>query len=98
MQKTLKPQKHFLTEDAIDSTMKLLKDKQVYWINIKAPRDWESTVNDTLQSLVGKYPNLKIIDWHSESQNHPEYFYDDEIHLNETGRAAYAKFLHSSVD
>ncbi|MCC4121469.1 acyltransferase family protein [Lactococcus lactis] len=86
-----------ITEAAIDAAMKLLKDKQVYWINIKVPRDWESTVNGTLQRLVGKYPNLKIIDWHSKSQNHPEYFYDDEIHLNETGRAAYANFLHSSV-
>lgn len=38
-----------------------------------------------------------MIDWYSESQNHPEFFYDDETQLNESGRTAYAKYIASVI-
>ena len=37
-----------LTDDAIEQTMSLLKDKKVYWVNIKAPTGWQETINATL--------------------------------------------------
>ncbi len=86
-----------LTDDAIEQTMSLLKDKKVYWVNIKAPTGWQETINATLAKLPNQYSNITMIDWYSESQNHPEFFYDDETHLNESGRTAYAKYVASVI-
>ncbi|HFD6461339.1 acetyltransferase [Enterococcus faecium] len=86
-----------LTDDAIEQTMSFLKDKKVYWVNIKAPTGWQETINATLAKLPNQYSNITMIDWYSESQNHPEFFYDDETHLNESGRTAYAKYIASVI-
>lgn len=86
-----------LTDDAIEQTMSLLKDKKVYWVNIKVPTGWQETINATLAKLPNQYSNITMIDWYSESQNHPEFFYDDETHLNESGRTAYAKYIASVI-
>ncbi|HGF7732787.1 TPA: acyltransferase family protein, partial [Enterococcus faecium] len=77
-----------ITDEAIEQTMSLLKDKKVYWVNIKAPTGWQDTINATLATLPNQYYNITMIDWYSESKNHPEFFYDDETHLNESGRTA----------
>ncbi|MGL9795140.1 acyltransferase family protein [Enterococcus sp. DIV1283b] len=86
-----------LTDDAIEQTMSLLKDKKVYWVNIKAPTGWQDTINATLAKLPNQYSNITMIDWYSESKNHPEFFYGDETHLNENGRTAYAKYIASVI-
>ncbi|EGP5469824.1 acyltransferase [Enterococcus faecium] len=86
-----------LTDDAIEQTMSLLKDKKVYWVNIKAPTGWQDTINATLAKLPNQYSNITMIDWYSESKNHPKFFYDDETHLNESGRTAYAKYIASVI-
>ncbi len=86
-----------ITDEAIEQTMSLLKDKKVYWVNIKAPTGWQDTINATLAKLPNQYSNITMIDWYSESKNHPEFFYDDETHLNESGRTAYAKYIASVI-
>ncbi|EGP4932691.1 acyltransferase [Enterococcus faecium] len=86
-----------ITDEAIEQTMSLLKDKKVYWVNIKAPTGWKDTINATLATLPNQYSNITMIDWYSESKNHPEFFYDDETHLNESGRTAYAKYIASVI-
>ncbi|MCM6854083.1 acyltransferase family protein [Enterococcus faecium] len=86
-----------ITDEAIEQTMSLLKDKKVYWVNIKAPTGWQDTINATLSTLPNQYSNITMIDWYSESKNHPEFFYDDETHLNESGRTAYAKYIASVI-
>lgn len=86
-----------ITDEAIEQTMSLLKDKKVYWVNIKAPTGWQDTINATLATLPNQYSNITMIDWYSESKNHPEFFYDDETHLNKSGRTAYAKYIASVI-
>ncbi|HHB0720096.1 TPA: acyltransferase family protein [Enterococcus faecium] len=86
-----------ITDEAIEQTMSLLKDKKVYWVNIKAPTGWQDTINATLATLPNQYSNITMIDWYSESKNHSEFFYDDETHLNESGRTAYAKYIASVI-
>ncbi|HHJ5108305.1 TPA: acyltransferase family protein [Enterococcus faecium] len=86
-----------ITDEAIEQTMSLLKDKKVYWVNIKAPTGWQDTINATLATLPNQYYNITMIDWYSESKNHPDFFYDDETHLNESGRTAYAKYIASVI-
>lgn len=77
-----------------EEIMTLLKGKEVYWVNVHAPNvRWQNTVNDTLNELGKKYKNFHLIDWNKEAQNHPEWFYDDQIHPKPTGVKAYIKLV-----
>lgn len=84
-----------ISDESIDETFSLLKDKKIYWINVKCPEGWQESVNQKLSELPNRYKNVNIIDWFDHSKDHPEYFYDDEIHLNGEGRSAYAKLVKS---
>ncbi len=83
-----------ITQGHMDAIMAVLKDTpRVIFINLKVPRSWESLDNGVLASNVAKYPNAKLIDWHTIGDAHPEYFYEDGIHLNPTGQRAYAELI-----
>ncbi|HEY3673247.1 MAG TPA: acyltransferase family protein [Acidimicrobiia bacterium] len=78
-----------------DHMMQLLADRQkVVLINAKVPRAWEQQVNDTLAAGAAKYKkNTVLLDWHGYGGAHPEFFYDDGIHLRPEGAVAYADFV-----
>ena len=63
------------------------------FLNLKVPRRWEPIDNDVLASNVAKYPNAVLIDWHTIGDAHPEYFYEDGIHLRPDGPRAYAALI-----
>ncbi len=82
-----------------DRLMGLLADRQkVVLINAKVPRPWEQQVNDTLAAGAAKYKkNTQLLDWHGYGGAHPEFFYDDGIHLRPEGAEAYARFVAQAV-
>ena len=81
-----------------DAMMQLLADRQkVVLINAKVPRAWEGQVNDLLADGVKRYKNAVLLDWHGYGGAHPEFFYDDGIHLRPEGAAAYANFVAQAV-
>jgi peptidoglycan/LPS O-acetylase OafA/YrhL/lysophospholipase L1-like esterase len=77
-----------------DRMMTLLSDRtKVVIINAKVPRAWEQQVNDTLAAGVKKYKNAVLLDWHGYASQHPDFFWDDGVHLRPEGAAAYAQFV-----
>ena len=81
-----------------DRMMGILADRQkVVIVNAKVPRPWEQQVNDTLAAGVKKYKNAVLLDWHGYAGQHPEFFYDDGIHLRPEGAAAYAQYVAQSL-
>ncbi len=87
-----------ITQDQMDAMMDVLKDrKRVVFLNLKVPRRWEQGDNDVLASTVAKFPNAVLIDWHNLGGAHPEYFYEDGIHLRPDGARAYAELIRQQV-
>jgi hypothetical protein len=77
-----------------DRMMALLKDaRRVVIINAHVGRAWEGQVNDELAAGVRQHPNTVLLDWHGYGAAHPEFFYDDGIHLRPNGAQAYAQFV-----
>ncbi len=66
---------------------------RVIFINLKVPRDWEGGNNSVIAEGVARFPNARLIDWRGLSDGHPEYFYEDEIHLERSGGDAYATLI-----
>jgi peptidoglycan/LPS O-acetylase OafA/YrhL len=64
-------------------------------LNLKVPRRWEAANNNVLAVHTPTFPNATLIDWHGEGLAHGDWFYQDGIHLNAAGRAAYASLIAS---
>jgi hypothetical protein len=54
---------------------------------------WESGDNSVIANGVSRYPNAVLVDWHNTGDAHPEFFYDDEIHLRPDGADSYAQLI-----
>jgi peptidoglycan/LPS O-acetylase OafA/YrhL len=87
-----------LTEEQVEKVLDALKDQsRVVLVNTAVPRPWRDSNNDLISQVSGRYSNLRIVDWASISEGHPEYFAPDGVHLVGTGVAIYvaeiAKYL-----
>ncbi len=71
---------------------------RVVIVNDTVPREWEASNNAMLATVVKKYPNVNLVDWHAESANHPEYFWKDGIHLRPEGAKAYAELVSAALN
>ena len=84
--------------DDFDRMMQILKStKRVVIINAKVPRPWEDEVNQVLGDGVKRYRNSVLVDWHTAAGDHPEWFYDDGLHLRPDGAEGYANLVASKV-
>ncbi|MEX1007607.1 MAG: hypothetical protein WD271_07145 [Acidimicrobiia bacterium] len=84
--------------DDFDRMMQLLKNvRRVVIVNAFVSRPWEDEVNETLADGVKRYKNAVLVDWHAAGGEHPEWFYDDGLHLRSDGAQAYAQLIASKL-
>ena len=77
-----------------DRMMGILSDRnKVVIINANVSRPWEGQVNGVFAAGVQKYKNAVLLDWHGLGGAHPEFFYDDGIHLRPEGAQVYANLV-----
>jgi len=67
-------------------------------LTAKVPRKWESSVNRTIAEGTERWPEVEVIDWHTIGNQHPEWFFEDQVHLNGTGMKAYADILNETIN
>jgi peptidoglycan/LPS O-acetylase OafA/YrhL len=85
-----------INPDDFDRMMGALKGvKRVVLVNAKVPRVWEDQVNEVFADGVKRYKNAVLVDWHAYASEHPEFFWDDQIHLRPEGAQAYAQLIAS---
>ena len=71
--------------------MELIKHQpKIILVNTAVPRAWREENDRLIQEVAANYPQVKLIDWNSISNNHPEFFAPDGVHLNENGNNVYA--------
>lgn len=70
----------------------------LFIITARAPyTSWEESNNTEMREFVNNTDNTYLIDWYAASEGHPEYFADDETHLNETGAKAFVECIRENV-
>lgn len=70
---------------------------EVYLVNTRVPRPWESVVNDDLNEVAEAFSNVTVINWYEASIHEPQYFAGDGVHLTKTGAEAYATLVEKYV-
>jgi peptidoglycan/LPS O-acetylase OafA/YrhL len=79
-----------LTKEEVTAIFEEVKDQPlVIVVNTAVPRSWRDENNQLLNQVAANYPNIRIVDWAQKSENHPEYFAPDGVHLIPVGIAAY---------
>ena len=79
-----------LTSQEVSDIFLELKDQPlVIVVNTAVPRGWRDENNLLIQEEANKYSNFRVIDWAQKSENHPEFFAPDGVHLIPAGIAAY---------
>jgi peptidoglycan/LPS O-acetylase OafA/YrhL len=79
-----------LVRSDVQAIFELVKNqRQIIVVNTAVPRPWREGNNALIAEVAAQYPKVTLIDWNSISNNHPEYFAPDGIHLVPTGVAVY---------
>ncbi|HKU39181.1 MAG TPA: acyltransferase family protein, partial [Polyangiales bacterium] len=83
-----------LREQQFEAMMRLLADvPQVVFVNTKVPRRWQDPNNAVLAAGARRHARVRLVDWLSYSEGHPEWFRKDGYHLLPVGAEAYAALL-----
>ena len=73
-------------------------DRTVYWVTAYGKYlKWQADVNQLIFDLAEENENVHILDWAAAAPEHPEWFYDDGLHLNATGQTGYADFIAQGI-
>ena len=62
---------------------------QIIVVNTAVPRPWRDENNALIAEYAAAYPRARVVDWATISQNHPEYFAPDGVHLRPPGITVY---------
>ncbi len=77
-------------EELIAKTFEALGDTElVVVLNARVPKPWEGRVNSILEKEIPLYENAVLVDWRSVSNDYPEYFARDGVHLTKLGSQVY---------
>ena len=80
----------YISERQLRAMLDMLRDRErVLVMNSRVPRRWMAANNQLLATLVPQYSNAVLIDWHSLSDGHPEFFVQDGVHLTGSGMRAF---------
>ena len=86
------------TTDQLSYLMRLLTGSTlVVFVNLKEDEPWTAANNRVLAAAVATYSNAVLVDWVAASTAHPEYFWDDGLHLRPDGAQAYAKLIKAAL-
>ena len=78
-----------------EELMDIIGDRKVYWLNA-TNADFD-TFNPSLDDIASKHSNIKIIDWVSVANAHPEYLIYDKVHPTVTGCRIYAETIYNAI-
>ena len=79
-----------LTSSEVSDIFTELSDQPlVIVVNTAVPRGWRDENNQIISEQAINFPNIKVVNWVQKSENHPEYFAPDGVHLIPSGIKAY---------
>ena len=88
-----------LTEQQVVDILEALKSEpKIILVNTAVPRPWREGNNQLISEVSSRYSNVRVVDWASISEGHPEYFAPDGVHLVPTGVAIYVEEISKYLD
>ncbi|WP_392449959.1 acyltransferase family protein [Staphylococcus massiliensis] len=82
----------------LDSLLEKFNQANVYLVNTRVPRNYETHVNQLLKEASEEHDNVHLVDWYKKSEGHVEYFAYDGIHLEAPGIKALSRAIISELN
>lgn len=86
------------TDEQLNSLLEQFGKADIYLVNTRVPRSYESHVNQVLAKAAKKRANVTLVDWYSRSENYTEYFAPDGIHLEPPGVRALTNSIIQAIE
>ena len=67
--------------------------RTLFLVTVKVPRSWERSNNRTIRECARRFDNVRIVEWNTAATSHPEWLYDDGVHLRPDGARAFARLI-----
>lgn len=82
-----------LDDVGMETLIEMVGNHEIYLVSTNSAVEHRQEVNDVIDQMVEKYPNVHLIDWYAFSEGHPEYYDGDDIHLSPEGKIEYAMLV-----
>jgi peptidoglycan/LPS O-acetylase OafA/YrhL len=69
---------------------------RVVLVNVRVPRDWNDSVNKTLEKTVARWPEARLADWYDASDKR-DLLYDDATHPRPAGQEVYTRIVRQAL-
>ena len=89
-----------LYEADIEETLAALREAgvdRVIWATLRATRTSYASMNDTIEAAALRHPEMAVADWDRYSRSHPDWFWDDGLHVKGEGARAMATLFHKTL-
>jgi len=73
------------------------EDRQIVLVNTRMPDKWLKAVNKMLSQASENRPNVTLMDWHTYSGGHADWFEKDGVHLKPKGAKAYTALVEQTL-
>jgi hypothetical protein len=84
-----------MSVEEFDALMAEVADQRlVLALTLHEPRSFEAGNNEVIRDAPQRWPNLRVVDWHTAAASNPGWFSDGEgIHLSDAGAQAMADLI-----
>jgi hypothetical protein len=80
----------YVTENQLRQMLSMLADcKRVVLVNTRVPRRWMDANNTLIDRVAPEFPNVVVARWSDISEDQPDYFVSDGVHLTVVGQRAF---------
>jgi hypothetical protein len=88
-----------LSEQTIQQILSAVGSKrQLYWVTAHVPtKNWQNTVNKSIQKTAQAHKNVHVIDWYSYSKGHTSWFASDNVHPSDKGNIYYTRLIVTQI-
>ncbi len=81
------------TAAQFDQLVEVLQGHRIVFITVKVPRGWQDPNNQVIIEGARRHGGVQLLDWKGGSDEHPEFFHDDGMHLKPEGARFYADMV-----
>ena len=71
--------------------------RRILWVTMADGRSQYVPMNGLLGAVVGRHPEVRLVDWANTSRSHESWFQGDGVHLTYEGARGMALLLHATL-
>jgi peptidoglycan/LPS O-acetylase OafA/YrhL len=81
----------------LDTVLSKLVGRKVVLLNVHVPRPWQNADNAILAQAVRANGKVTLVDWNAAASAHPQWLWDDGVHLRSAGAQQYTDLITAAI-